>query len=123
MAHLIVGQTGFALAPLEACFDARFGFGHPGTFSQRRLRGSIGQIKIHFDHLLVVSVAVAYHHQPFLVALLTSMGTRHHASLDRVDHQGPCAPIADIDAPPGVIRQHAIGLPQVLAHLAESFLT
>src|SRR5712691_7975954 len=105
MAHLIVGQTGFALAPLEAFFDAMFGFGHPGTFPQRGLRRSVGQRIIHLHHLLVVSVAVAYHHHHLFIALLTPMGSRHHTSFDHLDHQRTFTPIAHVDPAPGLISK------------------
>ena len=87
VAHLIVGQTGFALAALDAFFDTMCGFGHPGQFWQRGPRGGVGQVIIHLHHLLLVSVTVAYDHQQLLVALLTSMGSGDHASFDNVDHQ------------------------------------
>jgi hypothetical protein len=54
MAHFIGGQTGFALAALEACFEAMGGFGHPGQCPLRRRRCSLGQGIIHLHHLLVV---------------------------------------------------------------------
>src|SRR6059036_925583 len=105
IAHLIVGQTGFALASLEAFFDAMFRFGYLRTFPQRRLRRSVGQIIIHLHHLLVVSVAVAYHHQHLFVALLTPMGSRHHTSFDHLDHQGTFTPIAHVDPAPDLISK------------------
>src|SRR5712691_3021681 len=105
MAHLIIRQPGFALAALEACFDAMFRFGHPSTFPQWRLRDSVGQIIIHLHHLLVVSVAVAEHHQDLLVALLTPMGARYHTTFHRLDHQRAFGTIAHIDPAPALIRQ------------------
>src|SRR5713101_7310725 len=67
MAHFIVGQTGFALAALEAFFDAMGGFGYPGQFPPRRLRRSVGQIitlQRHLTHgfspTLLLDVVVAH---------------------------------------------------------------
>ena len=74
MAHFIVGQTGFALAALEAFFDALGGLGYPGQFPPRRLGRSVGQIRIDLHHLLVVAVTITDHHHQFLVALLTIFG-------------------------------------------------
>src|SRR5713101_5587450 len=105
MAHLIIRQPGFALAALEACFDAMFRFGHPRTFPQWRLRDSVGQRIIHLHHLLVLSVAVADHHQDLLVALLTPMGARDHTTFHRLDHQRAFGTIAPIDPAPGLISQ------------------
>ena len=59
----------------------------------------------HLHDLLVVAVAVAHHDQHLRVALLTPVGSRHHASFDHVDHQGTFGPIADVDPPPGLSRQ------------------
>src|SRR5216683_7063655 len=105
IAHLIIRQPGFALASLEACFDAMFRFGHPSTFPQWRLRYSVGQRVIHLHHLLVVSVAVADHHQSLLVALLTPMGSRDHTAFHRLNHQRAFGTIAPIDPEPGLIRK------------------
>ena len=101
--HLIVRQPGFALASLEAFFDAMFGFGHPSTCPQRCLRPSIGQIIIHFDHLLVVSITVAEHHHHLFIALLAPMSPGHDTSLDRLDSQRAFGTIAHVDAAPGLL--------------------
>src|SRR5713101_3151782 len=105
MAHLIIRQPGFALASLEAFFDAMFRFGHSRKFPQWRLRHSVGQIVVYLHHLLVVSVAVADHHQYLLVALLTPMGSRYHTAFHRLNHQRAFGTIAPIDPEPGLIRK------------------
>src|SRR5262249_49215749 len=105
IAHLIIRQTGFALASLEAFFDAMFRFGHPRKFPQWRLRYSIGQIVIHLHHLLVVSVTVADHHQYLLVTLLTLMSSRDHTAFHRLHHQRAFGTIAHINPKPGLIRK------------------
>src|SRR5262245_41155760 len=105
MTHLIIRQPGFALASLEAFFDAMFRFGHPHKCPQWRLRHRVGQRVIHLHHLLVVSVAVADHHQYLLVARLTPMGARDHTAFHRLHYQRAFGPIAHIDPEPGLIRQ------------------
>src|SRR5262245_17494566 len=105
MAHLIIRQPGFALASLEAFFDAMFRFGHPRQFLQRCLRHRVGQIVVHLHHLLVVAVAVAEHHQYFLVALLTTMGSRDHTALHGLHYQRAFGTIAYIDSTPDLIRK------------------
>src|SRR5713101_8789684 len=105
MAHLIIRQPGFALASLEAFFDAMFRFGHSRKFPQWRLRHSVGQIVVYLHHLLVVSVAVADHHQYLLVALLTPMGSRYHTAFHRLNHQRAFGTIAHLDPEPALIRQ------------------
>src|SRR2546425_6330565 len=101
MAPLIVGQARFALASLHTFFDAMFGFGHPGQLRKRGLRDHVGQIIIHLDHLLLVTITGADHHQKLLVALLTPVGSRHHTAFDHVNHQRPFGTIAHVDPPPG----------------------
>src|SRR5260370_3156390 len=105
MAHLIIGQTGFTLAALETFFNPMFCFGHPGKFLQGRLGCRVGQVIIHLHDLLLITVAVADHHQRLLIALLTPMGTRCYASFDHVDDQGAFRSIADVDPLPGVIAE------------------
>jgi len=105
MAHLIIGQTGFTLAALETFFHTMFRCGHPGTFLQGRLGCRVGQGIIHLHDLLLSTVAGAEHHQRLLIALLTPMGTRCHASFDHVDDQGALRSIADVDPLPGVIAE------------------
>src|SRR4029450_1786820 len=105
IAPRIIRPSGFALTSLEAFCDAMCRFGYSRKFPQRRLRHSIGQIVIHLHHLLVVSVAVADHHQYFLVALLTPMGFRDHTAFHRLNHQRAFGPIAHIDPEPGLIRK------------------
>src|SRR5262245_32798608 len=105
MTPLIVGQPGFALPAWEACFNAMFGFGDLGTWPQRCLRRSVGQIIIALHDLLVVSVTRAPHPPHLLIALLTPRGARHHASFDEVNHQRPLRSIADIHAPPDLLVQ------------------
>src|SRR5438445_13772775 len=105
IAHLIISQPGFALASLEAFFDAMFGFGHPREFPKRRLRWSVGERIIHLHHLFLVSVTVAYHHHHLLVARLTPMGSGHHTSLDHLNHQRTFTPVAHIDPAPGLITK------------------
>src|SRR5712691_6365126 len=118
MAHLIIRQTGFALAALETFFDAVFSFRHPGTFPKWRLGCSVGQVIIHLHHLLLVAVTVADHHQRLLVALLTPMGSRYHLSLHRLNYQRTFAAIAYIDPLPSVISKRLApaldGLPGAL---------
>ena len=110
IADLIIGQTRFALAPLETFFDAVFRLGHAGKLLQRGLRDRIGQIIVHFHDLILVAVTVAYHRQQFLVALLTPMGSGDHTPFDHLDHQRPFRTIADIDAPPGrIVKRLAPG--------------
>jgi hypothetical protein len=103
MAPRIIRQPGFALAALEACFDAMFRLGYPRQCPQWRLRDSVGQRIIPLHPLLVVAVAVADHHQEFLVALLTPMGARYHTTLHRLDHPRAFGTIADSDPVPGLI--------------------
>ena len=105
IAPLISRQSGFALAALEACFDAMCRFGYARTCPQRRLRHRLGQRVIPLHHRLVGAVAVADHHQYFLVALLTPMGSRDHTALHRLNPQRACGPIAPIDPEPGLLRK------------------
>src|SRR6266852_8253280 len=105
IAHLIVRQTRFAFASLETFFDAMFGFGHPGTLPQGRLRHRIGQIIINLHHFLLVTVAVADHHQHLLIALLTPMGSRPHTSFDGLNHQRTFTAIAYVDPLPGFLTK------------------
>jgi len=105
MASLIIGQTRFALATRETCFDAVFSLGHWGQRIQRGLRGRLGQRIVHFHDLILVTVTGAYHRQQFLGALLPPMGSGDHTPFDHLDHQWPLRTIADIDAPPGRIVQ------------------
>src|SRR5713226_2219492 len=105
IAHLIVRQTRFAFASLETFFDAMFGFGHPGTLPQGRLRHRIGQIIINLHHFLLVTVAVADHHHHLLIALLTPMGSRPHTSFDGLNHQGTFTAIAHVDPLPGFLTK------------------
>src|SRR2546426_1378998 len=105
MAYLIVRQTGFALTALNTLFDPMGSFGHPGQLPQRRLRRRVRQVIIHLYHLCLVSVTGADDHQQLLVALLTPMGSGHHTACDHLDHQRSFAPIAHVDAPPGIIAQ------------------
>src|SRR5881296_2538210 len=114
MAHLIVRSPGFALAALEAFFNAMFGFGDLRTLPKRCLRRRVGQIIIDLHDPIVVALTVAYHHHQLLIALLTPMGARHHPSFDAVTYQWPFRPIAYINAPPGFLvkrltpRRHAL---------------
>src|SRR5213593_1606389 len=101
MTHLIVGQTGFAFAPLETFFDAMFRFGHAGQLPERGLRDRIGQIIVDFHGLVLIAVTVAQHRQQFLVTLLTPVGSGDHTPFDDLYHQWTFCTIADIDAPPG----------------------
>src|SRR5260370_7685034 len=101
IAYLIIGQTRFALAPLETFFDAVFSIGRAGQVIVRGLRERIGKIIGHFHDLILVTVTVAYHRQQFLVALLPPMGSGDHTPFDHLDHQWPFRTVADIDAPPG----------------------
>ena len=111
IAHLIVGQTGFTLAPLETCFNAMFGFRHPGKFPQGRLGCRVGEVIIHLHHLRLVAVTVAEHHQGLLIALLTPVSSRYHPSLHRFHHQWTFTAIAHIDPVPGwLIQRLAPGL-------------
>src|SRR6266849_10251746 len=103
IAHLVVGQTGFTLAPLETFFHALFRFGHPGTFPQGRLGSSVGQGIIPLHHLRLVAVTVADDHQRLLLTLVTPMGSRYHASLHRFNHQRPFTALAPIEPVPGDI--------------------
>src|SRR5262249_50899168 len=105
IAHLIVGQTRFALAALYTVLDAMCGFRHTGKLPQRGLRRSVGQVIIDLHPLLVVAIAVAHDHHPLLVALLPSVRARHHASFDPLDHQGAFRAIADINPLPDVITE------------------
>src|SRR5712691_2540025 len=105
MAHLIIRQTGFALAALETCFDAVFSLRHPGTCPKWRLGGRVGQGIIHLHHLLLVAITGADHHQRLLVALLTPMGSRYHLSLHRLNPQRTLAAIAHIDPLPSFISK------------------
>src|SRR6516225_10330075 len=43
-ANLVVGQTGFTLAALNALFDAVLGFGNASEFLARCVGGAIGQV-------------------------------------------------------------------------------
>ena len=63
MAHFIVGQTGFAFAPLETFFDTMFRFGHPGQLPKRGRWIGIGQIIVDLHDLVLIAVPVAYHRQ------------------------------------------------------------
>src|SRR3989454_10323627 len=92
-------------ASLETFFHAMFGFGHPGTFPQGRLRHRIGQIIVNLHHLLLVAVTVAYHHQRLLITLLTPMGSGGHPSLHGLNHQGTFTAIAHVDPLPGFLTK------------------
>ncbi len=110
IAYLIISQTRFALAPLEACFDAVFSLGHAGQLLPRGLRDCIGQIIVHFHDLILVAVTGAYHRQQFLVTLLPPMGSGDHTPFDHLDHQRPFRAVADIEAPPGrIVKRLAPG--------------
>ena len=85
MAHFIVGQTGFARAALEAFFDTMFGLATRAACWG--VSGAVGQIITDLHDLLIVAVTVVDHHQQFLIALLTPMGSRHHPSFDYLNHQ------------------------------------
>src|SRR6266849_6209177 len=119
MASLIIGQTRFALATLETCFDAVFSLGHSGQRIQRGLRDRIGQIIVHFHDLILVAVTVAYHRHPFLVALLPPMGSGDHTPFDHLDHQWPFRTIADIEAPPDRVSSCSRGPPAESARPSE----
>src|SRR6266571_3243643 len=111
MAHLIVGHTGFTRAPLETCFHAMCRCGHPGQCPQGRLRCSVGQGIIPLHPLRLVAVTGAEHHQRLLVALLTPMGSRYHASLHRFHHPRPFPASAHIAPVPGcLLKRLAPGL-------------
>src|SRR5712692_7252013 len=119
MASLIVRQTRFALASLETCCDAMFGFGHPGTLPQGRLRHRMGQILVNRHHCLLVAVAVADHPPHLLIALLTPMGSRHHTAFDGLNHQRPFTAIAHVDPlPGGLTKRLTPGLDAVPGTLA-----
>src|SRR5712692_11124990 len=64
-----------------------------------------------FFERALVAVTRAHHRQPFLVALLTPVGSGDHAPFDALDHQWPFGPIADLQAPPGCrVKRLAPGL-------------
>ena len=80
IANLIVGEPGLALAALDALFDTMFGFGHTGKLREFRFRSRVGQIVICLQHFILLAVSITDHHQHFLVAFLSLVGARHHAS-------------------------------------------
>ena len=87
IANLIVRQAGFALGTLDAFFDAPFRFSHSRKLRQFDVDRCVGQVVIRFDHLVVISVSVPNHDQYFLVAFLSLIGARYHASFDGLNHQ------------------------------------
>src|SRR6266705_4706136 len=105
MTPLIVRQTRFALASLETFFHAMFGFGHPGTCPQRRLRHRIGQIIVHLHHLVLVAVTGASHHQRLLITVLTPMDSGDHPALHGLNHQGTFTAIAHVAPLPGCLTK------------------
>jgi hypothetical protein len=103
MAPLIIGPTGFTLAALAPFFHTMFRFGHPGTCLQGRLGCRVGEGIIHLHDLLLITVAVADHHQRLLIALLTPMGARCHPSFDDLNDPRPFRPVPYVNAPPGLL--------------------
>ena len=59
ISYLIIRQAGFTLAALQAFFNAMFGLGHPGKRGQRCLDPAIGEVRVDFHHLLLVSIPIA----------------------------------------------------------------
>lgn len=80
-ANLTVGQAGFALAALNALFDAMLRLG--GTNKVRRFgfKHSVGQMVIRFDHAPIIAVLVTNHDEHFHVSFLSFIGASRHAPL------------------------------------------
>jgi hypothetical protein len=87
MAHFVVRQACLALAALQALFNTMFRFGHARKCCQRGLGRPIGEIKVDFDHLFGVALAIPDHHQRLLMAFLVLRGARHHPPFDDVNDQ------------------------------------
>ena len=79
-ADFVVAQTDFALAALQTFLDAMLRFGHARELRQRHLGRSVRQVVIHFDHLLLVAVAVTNHHQRLARAFLMLLRAGRHAA-------------------------------------------
>jgi len=88
MPPLIVRPPRCALAPLETCFKAMGGFGHPGQCPQGRLWHRIGPRIGHRHHRVLVAVTVAYPPQRLRRTWLTPMGSGATPALHRLHHQG-----------------------------------
>src|SRR5262245_27839796 len=117
-AHLIVGQTAYTLAALEAFFSSLFGLRHSVIFARARLVCRVAAMVFFLNHLRLVAVTVAEPHQCLLIALLTPVGSRYYPSLHRFHHQRTFTAIAHIDPGPGLIIQRLApgrdGLPGTL---------
>ena len=98
--NLVVGQSRFALAPLDTLLDPMLCLGDPREFDQRRLDRGVGQVVVGLDDLLFVAIPVADHHQDFGMAGSALGRAPHHAPLDDLDDQGPFFAVADIDLGP-----------------------
>ena len=109
--NLVVGQSGFALAALQTLFDPVLRFRHAGELRQWRVGRSVGQVVVHFQHLMVVAIAVTNHDQHFLVAFLTPRGAHHHAAFEHLHEQRPLRTIAYVNVCPCIIYQY--GSPSV----------
>jgi hypothetical protein len=78
------------------------GFGDTSKLQQRGLRSRIGQIIIDLNHPMLISVSVTHHDQHLRLVLLTPVGSRCHAALHHLHHQGPLGPIAHVNPAPGL---------------------
>src|SRR5712671_7557192 len=110
MADLIVGQASLTLAPLETLFNTMLRLRHPGEGPQRRLRLGIGQVKIHFHHLVAVALTITAYYHHLRVAFLALGRPRYHPSFDEVDHQWAFGPVAYVNRRPSVGRQRGAPL-------------
>ena len=90
--HLIIGQTRFALAPLETFFDAVPSSCSRGPTPTARCSGGTAlEDNNHFHDCILIAVTVAHHCHQFL-CLVGAAVLSDYTPFDYLDHQGTFEP-------------------------------